>query len=79
MVVANGYQYYTDYSGSNGLYTTGALSTSGSSYLVNNCNSRILISKNGSACTACPAGELEIVGRECGTRMCVSVGGGRHL
>ena len=33
----------------------------------------ILISKSGSACTACPAGELEIPGRACGTRLCERV------
>jgi hypothetical protein len=47
------------------------LSTSGSSYKVSSCNMLILISKTGSACTACPAGESEIAGRKCGARMCV--------
>jgi hypothetical protein len=50
---------------------------SGSTYSVGNCDFLILISKTGSDCTACPAGESEIAGRECGTRMCVSVVGGR--
>ncbi len=67
LLVANGYAYVT----SSGSYCcSGYLYTSGSTYKAG-CNLLILISKAGSACTACPAGESEIAGRECGARMCV--------
>jgi hypothetical protein len=81
MVVANGNAYWTlsgqsccGYSsgyGAGSLWNSRMLDTSGSTYRTNNCALLILISKPGSACTACPAGESEIAGRECGARMCV--------
>ena len=58
---------------------TSFLITSGSTYQTISCGAGsyllILISKPGpgSACTACPAGESEIPGRECGTLLCESV------
>jgi hypothetical protein len=75
MVVAGGGGYWTCCGTSAGQYWNTGLSTlsdtSGSTYTVSHCPMLILISKPGSACTACPAGESEIAGRECGTRMCV--------
>ena len=77
MVVAGGRVYWTiggqayyGYSAGS-LWTSSGLYTSGSTYSVINCNSLILITKSFSPCTTCPAGESEIPGRECGTRMCV--------
>jgi hypothetical protein len=55
------------------LTVSSALYTSGSMYKVSQCNILILISKSGSACTACPAGESEVPGRECGTCQCERV------
>ncbi len=76
LTVAGGRGYYTAWyavnGGSAGSYCCSYLSTSGSTYKVDACNILILISKAGSACTACPAGESEIAGgRECGAHMCV--------
>jgi hypothetical protein len=68
MVVANGVGYWT---GRGDYYSNTGLSTSGSTYMVTQCHLLILISKAGSACTACPAGESEIAGRDCGGRVCV--------
>jgi hypothetical protein len=70
MLVANGRGYWV-YSGS--FFDSRYLSTSGSTYAVTGCSLLILISRAGSACTACPAGESEIAGRECGARLCVCV------
>jgi hypothetical protein len=50
MLVAGGRGYYTT---SGSYWTSGYLSTSGSTYKVDGCNLLILISKSGSACTAC--------------------------
>jgi hypothetical protein len=50
---------------------TNFFDTSGSTYRARYFNTQILISKTGSACTACPAGESEIAQRECGGRVCV--------
>ena len=71
MVLANGRAYGTRAYSTGSLCSYSGLSTSGSTYKVANCHFLILISKTGSDCTACPAGESEIAGRECGTRMCV--------
>ena len=67
MVVADGGAYWTlsgpsSCSGcsAGSLTVSSALYTSGSMYKVSQCNILILISKSGSACTACPAGESEI-------------------
>jgi hypothetical protein len=63
MVVANGYVYWTlsgpdSGYGAGTLFSTFGLSTSGSTYMTNDCHYLILISKTGSLpCTACPAGE----------------------
>jgi hypothetical protein len=72
MVVANGYAYCTasQGSGAGSFWGYGVLRMYGSEYIVNSCNHLILISKTGSACTACPAGESEIAQRECGGRVC---------
>ena len=87
MVVANGYGYSGSYWAVTaqdpqprlpGTYHGSLfLITSGSTYKTINCGIGgyllILISKSGSACTACPAGESEIPGRDCGTRLCERV------
>ena len=87
LVVANGYGYRGSYWAVTaqdpqprlpGTYHGSLfLITSGSTYKTINCGIGnyllILISKSGSACTACPAGESEIPGRECGTRLCERV------
>jgi hypothetical protein len=78
MVVAGGRAYWTLTGADSGysagsLYTSSGLYTSGSTYMVRSCNYLILIFKTGFTCTACPAGESEIAGRECGTRICVLV------
>jgi hypothetical protein len=65
LVVANGNVYWTPTGSAGLLYTNNGLSTSGSTYKVANCQLLILISKAGSACTACPAGES----RDCETRV----------
>jgi hypothetical protein len=72
LVVANGYAYWTTNQGSyaGSLWSSGFLSTSGSTYrIINSCNTLILISKSG-ACTACPAGEWRLRGESVG-RVCV--------
>jgi hypothetical protein len=79
LVVAGGRGYITAYGGPSSpppgsLWSSNnGLTTSGSTYKAAECTILILISKAGSACTACPAGESEVAGRECGTRMCVCV------
>jgi hypothetical protein len=85
LVVANGYGYRggsygppRQSPGSAGSYHGSSfLITYASTYKVIDCYPStyllILISKSGSACTACPAGESEIPGRECGTRLCERV------